>query len=141
MLLDRERQQIKVVARVTSSCTRLVDAIFSSHEDHKTRAADIASGTKHRMGPQNRSRRRSKSSQQGAQCLMVCDPAQELRYDLGVSPLTTSEGSTRSLWSPMLPRQQASQQTAAVRRAALANNWRGCKKSKPFPARPPKPES
>src|SRR5205807_2598037 len=29
------REQIKVLARVTSSCTRLVDAIFSSREDHK----------------------------------------------------------------------------------------------------------
>lgn len=29
------REQIKVLARVTSSCTRLVDAIFSSQEDHK----------------------------------------------------------------------------------------------------------
>jgi putative GTP pyrophosphokinase len=28
------REQIKVLARVTSSCTRLVDAIFISHEDH-----------------------------------------------------------------------------------------------------------
>jgi putative GTP pyrophosphokinase len=33
------REQIKVLARVTSSCTRLVDAIFSSHADHATRAA------------------------------------------------------------------------------------------------------
>jgi len=31
------REQIKVLARVTSSCTRLVDAIFSSHEDHRLR--------------------------------------------------------------------------------------------------------
>jgi putative GTP pyrophosphokinase len=31
------REQIKVLARVTSSCTRLVDAIFSSHEDHGSR--------------------------------------------------------------------------------------------------------
>ena len=30
------REQIKVLARVTSSCTRLVDSIFSSYEDHKT---------------------------------------------------------------------------------------------------------
>ena len=29
------REQIKVLARVTSSCTRLVDSIFASHEDHK----------------------------------------------------------------------------------------------------------
>jgi putative GTP pyrophosphokinase len=29
------REQIKVLARVTSSCTRLVDAIFSSHDDYK----------------------------------------------------------------------------------------------------------
>jgi len=29
------REQIKVLARVTSSCTRLVDSIFSSHEDHR----------------------------------------------------------------------------------------------------------
>jgi hypothetical protein len=33
------REQIKVLARVTSSCTRLVDAIFSSHEDHMNRSA------------------------------------------------------------------------------------------------------
>ena len=32
------REQIKVLARVTSSCTRLVDAIFSSHEDHESRS-------------------------------------------------------------------------------------------------------
>ena len=30
-------EQIKVLARVTSSCTRLVDAIFVSHQDHKAR--------------------------------------------------------------------------------------------------------
>jgi putative GTP pyrophosphokinase len=29
------REQIKVLARVTSSCTRLVDSIFLSHDDHK----------------------------------------------------------------------------------------------------------
>jgi GTP pyrophosphokinase len=28
------REQIKVLARVTSSCTRLVDSIFLSHDDH-----------------------------------------------------------------------------------------------------------
>jgi len=33
------REQIKVLARVTSSCTRLVDSIFSSHEDHKEQTA------------------------------------------------------------------------------------------------------
>ena len=33
------REQIKVLARVTSSCTRLVDAIFISHDDHKEQAA------------------------------------------------------------------------------------------------------
>ena len=31
-------EQIKVLARVTSSCTRLVDAIFVSHQDHQARA-------------------------------------------------------------------------------------------------------
>ena len=31
-------EQIKVLARVTSSCTRLVDAIFVSHKDHEVRA-------------------------------------------------------------------------------------------------------
>jgi putative GTP pyrophosphokinase len=30
------REQIKVLARVTSSCTRLVDSIFLSHDDHET---------------------------------------------------------------------------------------------------------
>jgi putative GTP pyrophosphokinase len=29
------REQIKVLARVTSSCTRLVDSIFLSHDDHR----------------------------------------------------------------------------------------------------------
>ena len=29
------REQIKVLARVTSSCSRLVDSIFLSHADHK----------------------------------------------------------------------------------------------------------
>jgi ppGpp synthetase/RelA/SpoT-type nucleotidyltranferase len=36
------REQIKVLARVTSSCTRLVDAIFSSHQDHKDQIARAA---------------------------------------------------------------------------------------------------
>jgi ppGpp synthetase/RelA/SpoT-type nucleotidyltranferase len=40
------REQIKVLARVTSSCTRLVDAIFSSHEDHANRAAQLVATTK-----------------------------------------------------------------------------------------------
>jgi ppGpp synthetase/RelA/SpoT-type nucleotidyltranferase len=31
------REQIKVLARVTSSCTRLVDSIFLSHLDHASR--------------------------------------------------------------------------------------------------------
>lgn len=31
------REQIKVLARVTSSCTRLVDSIFSSHDDFESR--------------------------------------------------------------------------------------------------------
>jgi putative GTP pyrophosphokinase len=35
------REQIKVLARVTSSCTRLVDAIFSSHEDHQMQASEV----------------------------------------------------------------------------------------------------
>lgn len=30
------REQIKVLARVTSSCSRLVDSIFSTHEDQKS---------------------------------------------------------------------------------------------------------
>lgn len=30
------REQIKVLARVTSSCSRLVDSIFSTHDDHTT---------------------------------------------------------------------------------------------------------
>lgn len=38
------REQIKVLARVTSSCTRLVDAIFSSHEDHKNQESRTAVG-------------------------------------------------------------------------------------------------
>lgn len=32
------REQIKVLARVTSSCTRLVDSIFVSHFDHSSKA-------------------------------------------------------------------------------------------------------
>lgn len=36
------REQIKVLARVTSSCTRLVDAIFSSHEDHQKQTSQPA---------------------------------------------------------------------------------------------------
>jgi putative GTP pyrophosphokinase len=46
------REQIKVPARVTSSCTRLVDAIFSSHEDHKIRSVGPAKrlGTRRRRG-------------------------------------------------------------------------------------------
>ena len=34
------REQIKVLARVTSSCTRLVDSIFASHADHKPPSAN-----------------------------------------------------------------------------------------------------
>jgi hypothetical protein len=34
------REQLKVLARVTSSATRLVDAIFLTHEDHAGRRTD-----------------------------------------------------------------------------------------------------
>ena len=34
------REQIKVLARVTSSCSRLVDSIFRSHEDHLANAGE-----------------------------------------------------------------------------------------------------
>ncbi len=34
------REQIKVLARVTSSCSRLVDSIFRSHEDHLANASE-----------------------------------------------------------------------------------------------------
>lgn len=51
------REQIKVLARVTSSCTRLVDAIFSSHEDHENRTTQVAS-TKRRVGKRTPPRRK-----------------------------------------------------------------------------------
>jgi putative GTP pyrophosphokinase len=44
------REQIKVLARVTSSCTRLVDAIFASHQDHENQHVGkiVVSRKKHR---------------------------------------------------------------------------------------------
>ncbi len=51
------REQIKVLARVTSSCTRLVDAIFSSYEDHKDRATELPGGVRPRVGRRSRPRR------------------------------------------------------------------------------------
>ena len=47
------REQIKVLARVTSSCTRLVDAIFRSHEDHKVHNAPKRTPSKHRRYPRH----------------------------------------------------------------------------------------
>lgn len=51
------REQIKVLARVTSSCTRLVDAIFSSHEDYQNRAAKHVSGMTARATRRSRTRK------------------------------------------------------------------------------------
>ena len=41
------REQIKVLARVTSSCSRLVDSIFSTHDDHTTTPKKNISKAKH----------------------------------------------------------------------------------------------
>ncbi len=40
------REQIKVLARVTSSCSRLVDAIFSTHDDHAISYQEVSSSDK-----------------------------------------------------------------------------------------------
>jgi len=40
------REQIKVLARVTSTCTRLVDAIFRVHENDSLKPAGNAIGNK-----------------------------------------------------------------------------------------------
>jgi len=50
------REQIKVLARVTSSCTRLVDSIFKSHDENQTRAAARKLATKRRRKRATRGR-------------------------------------------------------------------------------------
>ena len=47
------REQIKVLARVSSSCSRRVDSIFKSHEEDRARAA-----AKHRAAVRRRKRAR-----------------------------------------------------------------------------------